>query len=133
MFSHVIVGANDLSIMIAFYDAVLSELGLARDSQRSLDHVAGIIWQRPGLRWPQFALRKPFNRQPATVGNGVQISFAAQSEEAVRTAWQLALSHGGSNEGAPGFRPQYNDDFYAAYCRDPEGNKLCFVCAAGLA
>ena len=91
MFSHVIVGANYLPIMIAFYDAVLSELGLARDSQRSLDHVAGIIWQRPGLRWPQFALRKPFNGEPATVGNGVQISFAAQSEEAVRTAWQLAL------------------------------------------
>jgi catechol 2,3-dioxygenase-like lactoylglutathione lyase family enzyme len=133
MFSHVMVGANDLSKMVVFYDAVLGALGLVRDDRRSLAHPAGVIWQHPDHRWPQFALRKPFNNEPANSGNGVQISFAAQSEEIVRTVWQIAVSQGGADEGSPGFRPQYSEDFYAAYCRDLEGNKLCFVHAGGLA
>jgi catechol 2,3-dioxygenase-like lactoylglutathione lyase family enzyme len=133
MFSHIMIGANDLPRMVAFYDAVLGPLGLVRDERRLAEHPAGVIWQRPGQRWPQFALRKPFNGEPASSGNGVQTSFAAPSEDIVRTAWQIAVSHGGTSEGPPGFRPQYNEDFYAAYCRDPEGNKLCFVHAGGLA
>lgn len=127
MYSHIMVGANDLEAMTAFYDAVLAPLGLSRDLRRAVDSPAGLIWQQPNMRWPQFAVRYPFNEERATCGNGVQISFAAPSHEAVRTAWVRALSHGGTDEGEPGFRPQYAADFYAAYCRDPEGNKLCFV------
>jgi hypothetical protein len=126
------VGANDISTMMAFYDAVLRPLGLLRGDRHAIDHPAGLIWQRPGQRWPQFAVRIPFNNEPASYGNGVQISFAAQSQEIVRKVWQIAVAHGGTNEGPPGLRPQYSDDFYAAYCRDPEGNKLCFVHAGGL-
>lgn len=132
MFSHVMIGANDVEAMMAFYDAVLGALELARDSDQPTDSPAGIIWQRHGERWPQFALRPPFDGRAATAGNGVQISFAAASRQHVVAAWQTAISNGGSDEGEPGISPQYNDDFFAAYCRDPEGNKLCFVHASDL-
>lgn len=132
MFSHVMIGANDVEAMVAFYDVVLGTLGLAREPVQTADSPAGFIWQRCGQRWPQFALRSPFDGRPATVGNGVQVSFAAASRQNVVVAWQTAIDNGGSNEGDPGVRPQYNDDFFAAYCRDPEGNKLCFVHARDL-
>ena len=51
----------------------------------------------------------------------------------VQRAWLTALRLGGTDEGAPGKRPQYGDDYYGAYCRDPEGNKLCFVFARSMA
>ncbi|WP_446731208.1 VOC family protein [Pseudomonas sp. CFBP 13719] len=75
----------------------------------------------------------PFNGLPATWGNGMQVSFAAQSQQQVRDVWQAALDNGGMDEGAPGLRPQYSEDYYGAYCRDPEGNKLCFVHASDMA
>lgn len=127
MFSHVMIGANDIEAMLAFYDRVLETLGLTRDSAQPSDSPAGFIWLRGKARWPQFALRHPLNGHRATVGNGVQISFAASSPQHVIAAWTAALENGGSDEGAPGFRPRYSSDFFAAYCRDPEGNKLCFV------
>ncbi|MEV4608827.1 VOC family protein [Neorhizobium sp. LMR1-1-1.1] len=132
MFSHVMIGANDVKAMVAFYDVVLGTLGLAREPVQTADNTAGFIWQRRGRRWPQFAVRRPFDGRPATVGNGVQVSFAAVSRQTVVVAWQTALDNGGSDEGEPGIRPQYNHDFFAAYCRDPEGNKLCFVHARDL-
>ncbi|MBU1307490.1 MAG: VOC family protein [Alphaproteobacteria bacterium] len=132
MFSHVMIGANDVEAMVAFYDAVLGTLGLARDPVHAADSQAGFIWQRCGQRWPQFALRRPFDGRTATAGNGVQVSFAAASRQHVVAAWQTAIDHGGSDEGEPAVRPQYSDDFFAAYCRDPEGNKLCFVHAHDL-
>ncbi len=91
-----------------------------------------MLWRRPGQRWPQFCVQLPFNGLPATWGNGVQISFAAPTREAVHAAWQAALAQGGTNEGAPGLREQYAPNYYGAYCRDPEINKLCFVHAGGL-
>ena len=132
MFSHIMVGANDVKIMVAFYDVVLEPLGLVRDLIQMDETPAGFVWHRRGERWPQFAVRRPFDGRSASVGNGVQISFAASSPERVRTAWQTALRNGGADEGKPDLRPQYNEDFFAAYCRDPEGNKLCFVHAGKL-
>lgn len=132
MFSHVMIGANDVEARVAFYDAVLGTLGLARESVQAADSQAGFIWQRCGQRWPQFALRRPFDGRTATAGNGVQVSFAAASRQHVVAAWQTAIDQGGSDEGGPAVRPQYSDDFFAAYCRDPEGNKLCFVHAHDL-
>lgn len=127
MFSHIMLGAQDLTMMVPFYDAVLAPLDLHRDHQSDPEDPAGTIWKRVGKRWPQFAIRKPINGLPATWGNGVQISFAAHSRAIVDEAWHAAIEHGGLDEGAPGLRPKYADDFYSAYCRDPEGNKLCFV------
>lgn len=127
MFSHVMIGADDLDAMIAFYDAVLVHAGLRRTTGLDEDDPAGVIWQIGQQRWPQFALRRPLNEKPASAGNGVQVSFRCNSRGAVNRAWNSALDHGGSDEGAPGDRPVYSDDFYAAYVRDPEGNKLCFL------
>ena len=132
MFSHIMIGARDLGKMVAFYDVVLAPLGMQRVVDFDEAEEAGIIWQRGDQRWPQFALRRPFNGLPATWGNGVQISFAAPSRATVDLIWATAIEKGASDEGAPGLRLRYAEDFYAAYCRDPEGNKLCFVHAQGL-
>ncbi|MEM9233096.1 MAG: VOC family protein, partial [Pseudomonadota bacterium] len=70
---------------------------------------------------PGVAATKAFNKQPATVGNGVMVALAASDKEQVARLHEIALSHGGSDEGAPGPR---GGGFYAAYFRDPDGNKL---------
>ncbi len=132
MFSHVMLGARDLKAMVGFYDAVLAPLGLERDEVPDAAGPGGVIWYVPGRRWPQFAIRKPLDGRPATAGNGVQVSFAARDAETVAACWRAALAHGGRDEGRPGPRPRYAEDFHAAYCRDPEGNKLCFVHAGGM-
>lgn len=132
MYSHIILGARDLDRQGRFYDAVLAPLGLVRMPDESDGGPAGIGWMRPEHRWPQFFVQLPFNTLPATWGNGTQVSFAAPSPEAVDAAWRAALAHGGTDEGVPGLRAQYGPDYYGAYCRDPEGNKLSFVHADGL-
>jgi catechol 2,3-dioxygenase-like lactoylglutathione lyase family enzyme len=133
VFSHVIVGARDLARLAGFYDAALGPLGLARAADGAIGGRPAMFWQRPGERWPQFCVQTPINhRLPATWGNGVQVSFAAPTREAVDAAWQAALAHGGTDEGAPGLRERYAPDYYGAYCRDPEGNELSFVHAGGL-
>lgn len=132
MYSHIQVGAREPARMAAFYDRVLAELGLVRVPQTATDDVAGLIWSRPAQRWPQFVVRRPVNGLPATWGNGCQISFAAPSPLEVASAWSVALICGGTDEGVPGIRAIYAYDFYAAYCRDPEGNKIAFIHAEGL-
>lgn len=132
MFSHVMLGARDLEVMVAFYDTVLSRLDLCREPGSTLEGIAGVIWKQGDQRWPQFCLRIPINGLPATWGNGVQVSFCARSRQDVDAAWRAAIQAGGQDEGHPAIRTQYAEDFYAAYCRDPEGNKLCFVHAPDL-
>ncbi|MCF4996336.1 VOC family protein [Pseudomonas syringae] len=133
MYSHIIVGARDLKLMAAFYESILSHLGLVRMPDDLDDQEPpGVGWQHPERRWPQFFVQRPINELPATWGNGTQVSFAASSHEQVVKAWETAIALGGKDEGPPGFRPQYSDDYFGAYCRDPEGNKLCFVHADGL-
>ncbi len=132
MFSHIQLGTRDLDRLAGFYDAVLAPLGLVRMPEEDDGGPAGVIWQRPGSRWPQFVVQYPFNGLPASWGNGVQVSFAAPSRDAVDAAWRAAMENGGSDEGAPGIRAHYWPDYYGAYCRDPEGNKLCFVHADGV-
>ena len=132
MFSYVILGARDLDRLGGFYDAVLAPLGLEREPPADDGGPAGIGWRRPGTRWPVFYVQRPWNGLPATWGNGTQVSFAAPSRAAVDSAWRAATAAGGTDEGAPGLRPPYGTDYYGAYCRDPEGNKLCIVHADGL-
>lgn len=127
IYSHVMVGANDVARQIAFYDAVLAAIGLVRSWTGDENDLPGATWTREGARWPQFCVQAPYDRRPASVGNGVQVSFQAPSRAAVDEAHRLALAHGGSDEGAPGLRPQYSADYYGAYVRDPEGNKIHFV------
>ncbi|RKQ96868.1 catechol 2,3-dioxygenase-like lactoylglutathione lyase family enzyme [Kushneria sinocarnis] len=132
MFSHIQLGARDLPRLAAFYDHVLEPIGLVRLESVSDGGPPDIVWHRPGTRWPLFILQYPWNGLPATWGNGSQVSFSAPSREAVDLAWRRVVDQGGLSEGVPDLRPNYGPDFYAAYGRDPEGNKLCFAHAERL-
>ncbi|MFL1464249.1 VOC family protein [Roseococcus sp. DSY-14] len=123
MFSHVTVGANDYAGARAFYDAVLAPLGVVRFQE--WPDAGWAAYRRKGEA-PTFWIAKPKDGAPATRGNGAMTAFAAHDEAAVDAAHAAGLAAGGRCEGPPGPRPQYGD-FYAAYLRDPEGNKLCIV------
>lgn len=127
MFAHIQLGVRDLKAMTAFYDAVLGEVGLSRVTDLAHVGPAGVIWRSPGSRWPQFVINLPFDGMPSTTANGSQVSFLCASRSEVDAAWSVAISQSATDLGAPGVRARYAADFYAAYCLDPEGNKLCFV------
>lgn len=118
MFSHVTVGTNDLAKAGAFYDAVFEALGMSRGFEGKTFISYG---ERSGGR---FFVMSPFNGEPATVGNGVHAAFRAADRVSVDAFHAAALANGGSDEGAPGLRPHYHADYYGAYVRDPDGNKL---------
>jgi catechol 2,3-dioxygenase-like lactoylglutathione lyase family enzyme len=128
MFSYVSLGTRDLARAIAFYDAALAPLGHVRIKDRDPDSTSA-AWglDDPG---PHLWVTLPFDGQPATAGNGTMVSFLAETRAAVDAFHAAALAQGGSDEGAPGLRPQYGPTFYAAYVRDPDGNKLNAVCYA---
>lgn len=128
MISHVCVGISDFDRALAFYTALFDTLGLP---QRFCDRTRPwAAWQAaPGER-PLFVIGAPIDGQPATPGNGQMIALMANDRATVDTAHAIALAHGGSDEGAPGLRPHYHPDYYGAYFRDPDGNKLCVVCHA---
>ena len=126
-YAHIQIGAKDVWALVAFYDVLFSRLGWVRGVDPDHAGPAGVFWRHADRRWPQFVVNEPFDGQPATVGNGSQVSFLTDSTATVDALWADALRAGGTDEGAPGLRPQYASDFYAAYCRDPEGHKLCFV------
>jgi catechol 2,3-dioxygenase-like lactoylglutathione lyase family enzyme len=116
MLAYVTVGTNDLARGAAFYDALLAELG----ARRAMEMERLIIWAaKPGE--PMFALAKPYDGKPATVGNGSMVALQAGSKEAVDRVHAKALALGGKDEGAPGPR---GDGFYGAYFRDLDGNKF---------
>lgn len=132
MLTYVCLGTNDLVRAIAFYDAVLAPLGLTRcdtSGESNWDGWAGWgTYEDEGRREMALWLCRPFDGRPATAGNGTMLAFRAGSWPAVDAFHAAALAHGGTSEGGPGLRPHYNDDFYAAYVRDPDGNKLAAVC-----
>ena len=119
MFSHVMIGTNDLPRAKAFYDAVLGALGVPPghvDRHR-------VFWRTPtGV----FSVSLPINGEPATVGNGSTLGFACTSAEQVQ-AWHAAgTAHGGITcEDPPGVREGAAGKLYLAYLRDPDGNKIC--------
>ena len=131
MFTYVCLGTNDPPRAARFYDAVLGALGHARcetGSQGWEDWNGWGTYERDGAKELALWLCPPFDGAAASPGNGTMVAFQAASWEQVDRFHAAALAHGGSSEGAPGLRPQYNRDFYAAYVRDPDGNKLAAVC-----
>jgi len=127
MFSHVTVGANDLDVASTFYDVVLRPLGLQRRVIAPDGGPPAACWVVAGNSLPRFYVYKPFDREPATVGNGTMVAFAAPSPETVDVAYEAGLKSGGQDEGTPGPRHRYGDGYYGAYLRDPEGNKIHIV------
>jgi catechol 2,3-dioxygenase-like lactoylglutathione lyase family enzyme len=126
MISHVHVGIGDFDRAFAFYAAVLEALGLALKFKDPENGWAG--WMAPGVARPLFLIGRPFDRQPASPGNGQMIALLAPDRAAVDRCHEVALARGGRSEGAPGLRPHYHADYYGAYFRDPDGNKLCVCC-----
>ena len=121
MFSHIMIGSNDLDRSQRFYDAVLGAIG-ARPGFR--DAKGRLIYAHGGNR---FLVTRPLDGQPATAANGGTIGFAMASPEQA-DAWHAAgLAHGGTAiEDPPGIRSGGEfGDYYLAYLRDPDGHKLC--------
>ncbi|PKR54007.1 VOC family protein [Thalassospira marina] len=124
--SHITLGTNDKARSARFYDAVLRAIGFERLPKPPEKPLA---YERGG-EMPTIYIYSPEDGRPATWGNGTHIAFLADRREQVRAFHELALKNGGMDEGEPGERPHYGPDYYAAYVRDPDGNKLQAVCYA---
>ena len=116
MIGYVTLGTNDLERAAKFYDAIAAELG----TSRMMEWPGAIAWGTPG-GGAGIGLTRPFDSQAASVGNGVMVALEAASREQIHRLHEIALAHGGTCGGPPGPR---GDSFYAAYFRDPDGNKL---------
>ena len=117
MIGYATLGSNDFERAKTFYDTVLAELGGKRTM--TMDRLQGYGSVGGGA---MLAICKPYDGQPATPGNGVMVSLAASSHEQVDKTYATALANGAKDEGAPGLR---GGEFYGAYFRDLDGNKLC--------
>lgn len=124
MIAYVTVGADDIKAAKQFYDALLPALGYGLTTgPQGLSYALAVPeGEKPTL--PDFYVKPTFDGQPASVGNGVMVAFEAGSQAQVRRLHAAAIAAGGTDEGQPGFRPNYGADFYVSYLRDPQGNKL---------
>jgi catechol 2,3-dioxygenase-like lactoylglutathione lyase family enzyme len=126
MFSHVMLGCNDVAAAKAFYKAVLAPLGLncvAEDEEHG-----AFAASKEDMPW--FWVGRPYDQAAASAGNGTHLAFLAPSRRAVDRFYETALAQGGRDEGAPGLRPQYSETYYGAYVRDLDGHKIQAVCYA---
>jgi len=116
MIGYVTLGTNDLDRAAAFYDALLGELG----ATRALQDERFIAWATAEGD-SMLSIIRPFDENPASVGNGSMVALALENPGQVDAVYQKAMELGAGDEGAPGER---GPGFYAAYFRDPDGNKL---------
>ncbi|VWC21358.1 VOC family protein [Burkholderia lata] len=121
IFTHITVGTNDLEKARTFYDLILGKIGMKRIADLDSN---GSIW---GKDAPSFFVLRPANGQPATVGNGVTVSFEAPDRASVHAFHETAIAIGATDEGAAGPRG-WAPNAYAAYVRDMDGNKLAVYC-----
>jgi catechol 2,3-dioxygenase-like lactoylglutathione lyase family enzyme len=132
MLSYVYLGTNNLARATAFYDATLAPLGMQRcitdDPEWDRLSAGWGVYEDGGARELALWVGKPFDQHAATSGNGVMVAFRARSWKEVDAFHAAALAQGGHSEGAPSLRLHYGSDFYAAYIRDLDGNKLAAVC-----
>jgi len=116
MIGYVTIGTNDLERAVAFYDALLAELGAGRFMENEQFVAWATAPDQPGL-----AVIRPYDGQPATAGNGTMVALAADSTDKVDQVYRKALELGATDEGPAGPR---DGGFYAGYFRDLDGNKL---------
>lgn len=122
--NYMMIGSSDLARSRAFYDPVMAALGGVIDADypgfafcyKFAD--GGRVWIAP-----------PYDKAAPHPGNGSMIGFGTPDTATVDAAHAAAMANGGTNEGDPGPRPHYGPDFYGAYVRDPDGNKMSFVVA----
>ena len=123
MIGYVTLGTNDLDRAARFYDALLAEIGAGRFMQSERFVAWAVAPDKPSL-----GVIKPWDGNPATVGNGVMAGIAVDSRDKVDRIHARALELGGRDEGPPGLRADGGEGFYAAYFRDLDGNKLDVFC-----
>lgn len=120
MIGYVTLGTNNLEKAAAFYDALYASIG----GKRVFDMDGFISWGE-SMSQPALSITKPYNKEPATVGNGVMVALIAKDPAAVDAIYAKAIELGATDEGKPGARGQ---GFYAGYFRDLDGNKLNAFC-----
>ena len=126
MFSHVMIGTNDIDRSQRFYDAVLGVLGVPAPVRNvgPSGHVR-LFYRHEGV---SFCLTQPINGEPACHANGGTIGFKCESAEQVKAFHDVAVAHGGQSiEQPPGLRSGSMGDLHLSYVRDPDGNKLCAI------
>ncbi len=130
MFSHIMVGSNDIERSKNFYDAVLGMLGAGEAMRNTTPNGHTRLFYRHG--GGTFGISQPINGESATFANGGTIGFACHSPEQVREFHDVAVANGGvSIEDAPGLRSGAMGAMHLAYVRDPDGNKLCAIHRVG--
>lgn len=124
MFSHIMVGTNDLERSKRFYDAVLGVLGAGEGVRGNAPTgQARVFYRHAG---GTFGICEPINGEPATVANGATLGFTCSSPEQLHAFHDTAVAHGGTSiENPPGLRQGPSGSLYLAYVRDPDGHKLC--------
>jgi catechol 2,3-dioxygenase-like lactoylglutathione lyase family enzyme len=120
MIGYVTLGTSDLPRAAAFYDALLAEIG----ARRLMDYGRGYSYGE-SMDQPTLGIVTPYDKKPATVGNGVMVALGVDSRATVDRVYRKALELGGTDEGAAGLR---GENFYAGYFRDLDGNKLSVFC-----
>jgi catechol 2,3-dioxygenase-like lactoylglutathione lyase family enzyme len=128
VFSHITVGSSDIDRSAKFYDAVFAPLGFVTRPVTPDGGPAARCWIMPGQSLPRFYVYMPFDRHPASVGNGSMVAFLAETNSAVDAGYAAGIAAGGRDAGAPGQRAHYGDGYCGAYLRDPDGNKVHLVC-----
>jgi catechol 2,3-dioxygenase-like lactoylglutathione lyase family enzyme len=121
--AYTMLGTNDFEKSAAFYDRLLGALG----ARRAMEFDTAILYATDAGA-PFFCITRPADGKAATVGNGSMIALAAPDPAAVDRLHALALDLGATDEGAPAHRKRDALAYYAAYFRDPDGNKLNFFC-----
>lgn len=122
MYSHITLGTNVIARAQRFYDAVMAVLGHP------------VLFRTPTMQaygeptGPKLFIVPPFDRKEARPGNGVHAAFRTDSRANVDAFYKAAIANGCSDEGPPGLRPHYHANYYGAYVRDPDGNKIQAVC-----
>lgn len=120
--NYVTLGSNNVEKARGFFDAVLPSIG-GNLTAEYMPYAFCYELRGGGRIW----VVAPFNRESATPGNGTMVGLSCETKEEVDVAHRIAVSKGAQNEGDPGPRPLYGPDFYGAYVRDLDGNKLSFV------
>jgi catechol 2,3-dioxygenase-like lactoylglutathione lyase family enzyme len=122
MFSHITLGTDDWHKAKPFWMAVMEILG----HPMLFEYGGGIAFGTPA--GPKTFVGPAYNGEAAEPGNGVHIAYIVPTRAQVDAFHAAALAHGGSDEGPPGPRPHYHANYYGAYVRDPDGNKIQAVC-----
>lgn len=117
MIDHVSISVSDLDRSAAFYQAVLAQLGMEKLAEKP-----GTVGF--GKKYPEFWLNFREDLEPLSANSGRHICLRAQSTEEVDRFWQSATKLGAADEGAPGLRPEYTAQYYAAFIRDFDGNSI---------